>query len=71
MRTAKTLIRLGGCPDLSESSLGAHAKLFWFCHALAQIYFLSLFKCAIPFETVPSDNTRTMKAQLNLRICAV
>ena len=27
MRTAKTLIRLGGCPDWSESSLGAHAIL--------------------------------------------
>ena len=27
MRTAKTLIRLGGCPDRSESSLGAHAIL--------------------------------------------
>ena len=27
MRTAKTLIRLGGCPGWSESSLGAHAKL--------------------------------------------
>ena len=25
MRTAKTLIRLGGCPDWSESSLGAHS----------------------------------------------
>ena len=27
MRTAKTLIRLGGCPDWSEYSLGAHAIL--------------------------------------------
>ena len=27
MRTAKTLIRLGGCPGWSESSLGAHALL--------------------------------------------
>ena len=27
MRTAKTLIRLGGCPGWSESSLGAHAIL--------------------------------------------
>ena len=26
-RTAKTLIRLGGCPGWSESSLGAHAIL--------------------------------------------
>ena len=28
MRTVKTLIRLGGCPGWSESSLGAHAILF-------------------------------------------
>ena len=27
MRTAKTLIRLGGCPGCSEPSLGAHAIL--------------------------------------------
>ena len=27
MRTAKTMIRLGGCPGCSESSLGAHATL--------------------------------------------
>ena len=27
MRTAKTLIRLGGCPGWSESSLGAHVIL--------------------------------------------
>ena len=36
MRTAKTLIRLGECPGLSESSLGAHS-LCWFCHVAAQI----------------------------------
>ena len=29
MRTAKTLIRLSGCPDWSESSLGAHS-FCWF-----------------------------------------
>ena len=27
MRTAKTLITLGGCPGLSESSLSAHVIL--------------------------------------------
>ena len=36
MRTAKTLIRLGGCPGLSESSLGAHS-LCWFCQHVAQL----------------------------------
>ena len=35
-RTAKTLIRLGGCPGWSESSLGAHS-FCWFCHVAAHI----------------------------------
>ena len=30
MRTAKTLIRLGGCPSWSESSLGAQSFFFFF-----------------------------------------
>ena len=34
MRTAKTLIRLGGCPGWSDSSLGAHS-LCCFCHVAA------------------------------------
>ena len=34
--TAKTLIRLGGCPGISESSLGARS-LCWFCHEAAQL----------------------------------
>ena len=37
MRTAKTLIRLGGCPGRSESSLGAQS-FCWFCHEAAQLY---------------------------------
>ena len=37
MRTAKTLIRLGGCPGWSKSSLGAHS-FFWFCHVAANIF---------------------------------
>ena len=36
MRTAKTLIRLGGCPGISESSLGAQS-LCWFCHVAGHI----------------------------------
>ena len=32
--TAKTLIRLGGCPGWSESSLGAHS-FCWFCRVQA------------------------------------
>ena len=35
-RTAKTLIRLGGCPGLSECSLGAQS-FRWFCHEAAQL----------------------------------
>ena len=36
MRTAKTLIRLDGCPGWSESSLGAHS-FCWFCHEAAHM----------------------------------
>ena len=38
VRTAKTLIRLGGCPCWSESSLGAHS-FCWFCHVVAHLHF--------------------------------
>ena len=38
MWTAKTLIRLGGCPGWSESSLGAHS-FCWFCHIAAHLYY--------------------------------
>ena len=36
-RTEKTLIRLGGCPGWSESSLGAQ-PFCWFCHEAAQMF---------------------------------
>ena len=36
VRTAKPLIRLGGCPGWSESSLGAQPHC-WFCHEAAHI----------------------------------
>ena len=35
-RTAKPLVRLGGCPGWSESSQGAQ-PFCWFCHEAAQI----------------------------------
>ena len=35
-RTAKTLMRLGGCPDWSESSLSA-LSFYWFCHVAAHV----------------------------------
>ena len=40
MRTVKTLIRLGGCPGWSESSLGAHS-FCWFCHVAAHMVLCS------------------------------
>ena len=40
MRTMKSLIRLGGCPGWSESSLGAHS-FCWFCNVAAQFLFRS------------------------------
>ena len=39
MRTAKTLIRLGGCPGWSESSLGAQ-PFCWFCHVAAHVHLI-------------------------------
>ena len=40
---ANTLIRLGGCPCWSESSLGAQS-LCWFCHVAAHINDLCSFE---------------------------
>ena len=40
MRTAKTLIRLGGYPGWSESSLGAQPHC-WFCHVAAHMEVLA------------------------------
>ena len=37
MRTAKTLIRLGGCPGWSEFSLGAHAILLVFSRGSSNV----------------------------------
>ena len=42
MRTAKILIRLGGCPGWSESLLGAHSCC-WFCHVAAQMTIIRMF----------------------------
>ena len=44
MRTAKTLIKLGGCQGWSESSLGAQS-LCWFWHVAAHIGFGQLCPC--------------------------
>ena len=40
MRTANTLIRLGGCPGSAQADLSlcwTHMPLYWFCHEVAQI----------------------------------
>ena len=50
MQTVRSLIRLGGCPGWSESSLGAQS-LCWFCHVMAQIV-LALLYYAPNFEEV-------------------
>ena len=46
MQTAKTLIRLGGCPGCSESSLGAHS-FCWFCHVAAHVCYTSQLNIAL------------------------
>ena len=49
-RTTKTLIRLGGCPGWSESSLGAQS-FCWFCHEVAKVLMQQLqinaIKCTV------------------------
>ena len=47
MQTAKTLIRLGGCPGWSESSLGTQ-PFCWFCHVVAQISLASAASWDLP-----------------------
>ena len=48
MLTVKILIRLGGCPGWSESSLSAQS-FWWFCHVAAQIicyrYWVPFISC--------------------------
>ena len=53
MWAAKILIRLGGCPGWSESSLGLQ-PFCWFCHVTAQLWIgcafphnLNMFLCAL------------------------
>ena len=46
LSTQRRLIRLGGCPGWSESSLGAHS-FCWFCHVMAHIKNFLLWSCMI------------------------
>ena len=45
MWTTKTLIRMGGCPGGSESSLGAQ-PLCWFCHVAAHLLLFQMYLCS-------------------------
>ena len=64
MRTAKTLIRLGGCPGWSESSLGAHAILVIWCENMPKILcrffcvFFLRFEVYFCFWLVMAQNLR-------------
>ena len=51
MRTAKTLIKLGGCPGWSESSLGAQS-LCWFCHEAAHFVLFLLWSFVGPNKNI-------------------
>ena len=58
MRTAKTLIRLGGCPGLSESALGVHS-FCWHCHVaahLTQLLLTDIFTCMIDQSSGTGEN---------------
>ena len=41
LSAARSLIRLGGCPGWSESSLGAHS-FYWFFHVVVHMYILNI-----------------------------
>ena len=62
MRTANTLIRLGGCPGWSESSLGAHS-FCWFCHVAAQYYYV--LKCNLGPACVATSSFAPLSSGYN------
>ena len=47
--TAKTLIRLGGCPGWSESSMGAHS-VCWFSHVVAHFGYRAWILCGHKYK---------------------
>ena len=58
MRTAKTLIRLGGCPGWSESLLGAHTTLLVLSWDVSNyIHFLCLL-CTCTIKSIVEENVR-------------
>ena len=56
MRTAKTLIRLGGCPGWSESSLGTQS-FCWFCHEGAHFTISAIYLEAVSKQPITLENT--------------
>ena len=67
MRTAKTLIRLGGCPGWFKCSLGAHS-LCWFCYVAAHILthsFSSLQNSIIGFSHRKGGNRKLLRESSN------
>ena len=66
-RTAKTLIRLGGCPGWSESSLGAQS-FRWFCHEAAHIT-VSLRKPCLFYE-LPAVQKISIQFYIHIYLCS-
>ena len=53
LSTQWRLIRLGGCPGWSESSLGAHS-FCWFCHVVAHLTLLPTFEASDSWQSIQS-----------------
>ena len=58
MRTAKTLIRLGG----SESSIGAHS-LCWFVMSRLMFYFVNISRYTLPLDVKRNKNVLSLNYQ--------
>ena len=61
-RTAKTLVRLGGCPGCSESSLGAQS-LCWLCHVAAQMPCVETHSFSLIVDCLNSDDPLSATCQ--------
>ena len=69
MRATKTLIRLGGCPGWSESSLGANS-FCWFCYVAAHIKVASQISAVVSVLVITSlsscSGRKTIKNEATL-----
>ena len=66
MRTVKTLIRLGGCPGWSESSLGAYAILLVLSWGGSNSQFMDLF-CFLLHRNTPKSSVAQTFAVITLK----